>query len=233
MTKLTDKINIAIDGFSSCGKSSFARAIANDLNYLYIDSGAMYRTVTLYAIENGLVENTTIDETNLQNQLQHIHISFENSGGVLTTFLNNRNVEKLIRGKEVSDLVSFVSKLTFVREFLVEQQQQIGKDKGVVMDGRDIGTVVFPHAEIKIYMTASAEIRAERRYKELVEKNMPAVYEDVLENIKQRDTNDLNRLNSPLLQAEDAIVLDNSYMSFSEQMVWFNNILKEKGLTFG
>ena len=230
MITLKKKINIAVDGFSSCGKSSYAKSIANELAYIYIDSGAMYRAVTLYAIENGLLKEKKINEDGLERIISNIQISFTYQNKNITTFLNGRNVEKQIRDREVSDAVSLISKLDFVRKYLVHQQQIIGAEKGVVMDGRDIGTVVFPDAEIKIYMTASAEIRAQRRFKELQEKHMTANYDDVLQNIKLRDENDINRSNSPLLQADDAIVLDNSHMAFDEQMVWFKDLLISKDL---
>ena len=228
---LNKSINIAIDGFSSCGKSSYAKLIAKKLNYIYIDSGAMYRSVALYAIQKNLVNGNHVDEEALKPLLQAIKISFtRDSEGSINAILNGENVERKIRGTEVSSLVSEVSKLRSVREYLVQQQQQLGKEKCVVMDGRDIGTVVFPNAEVKIFMTAKAEIRAQRRFDELKGKGMEATYEEVLKNIKMRDENDLSREIDPLKKADDAMVLDNSEMSFEEQMEWFVNVLKEKNI---
>ncbi|MCG8697527.1 MAG: (d)CMP kinase [Bacteroidales bacterium] len=228
---LNKSINIAIDGFSSCGKSSYAKLIAKKLNYIYIDSGAMYRSVALYAIQKNLVNGNHVDEEALKPLLQAIKISFtRDSEGNINAILNGENVERKIRGTEVSSLVSEVSKLRSVREYLVQQQQQLGKEKCVVMDGRDIGTVVFPNAEVKIFMTAKAEIRAQRRFDELKGKGMEATYEEVLKNIKMRDENDLSREIDPLKKADDAMVLDNSEMSFEEQMEWFVNVLKEKNI---
>ena len=215
------KIIVAIDGFSSCGKSTMAKDLAAKTGYVYIDSGAMYRAISLFCIREGLINAGVIDELSLKKRLNDISIRFEpNEKGEMNTFLNGENVEKYIRTLEVSNAASRVSAIGFVRAKLVEYQQKLGSEKGVVMDGRDIGTVVFPNAELKIFVTASAEIRAERRYKELLQKGEKVCLEDVLANVKERDERDQNRTESPLRQAEDAIVLDNSYMTQEEQMEW-------------
>lgn len=226
--KLNQKIIIAIDGFSSCGKSSFAKLIAKELNYLFIDTGAMYRAVSLYAIEQGAV-NGELNHEKLISGLKDIKIHFKRQKDKVCTFLNNRNVEDEIRGVEVSNFVSEVSKIREVREYLVNQQQEMGKQKGIVMDGRDIGTVVFPKAELKIYMTATSDVRAKRRYDELTEKGLIISLEEIKKNIEDRDHNDQNRSESPLKQADDAYVLDNSFMTFEEQMNWFYEIIRSKG----
>lgn len=226
--ELKQKIVIAIDGFSSCGKSSFAKLIAKDLNYIFIDTGAMYRAVSLFAIEHGLV-NGELNHGKLISSLEKIKIHFERTEEKVCTYLNEKNVEDEIRGVEVSNLVSEVSKIKEVREYLVSLQQGMGKQKGIVMDGRDIGTVVFPEAEVKIYMTASSDVRAKRRYDELTEKGLKVSLEEIKKNIEERDYNDQNRTVSPLKQADDAYVLDNSYMTFAEQMDWFYEIIKSKG----
>ncbi len=222
---------IAVDGYSSSGKSTFAKAIAKKLGYLYIDSGAMYRAVTLYSLQNGIIEDHNIDQKKLSRNLDRIKIEFRFNKQTRRndTYLNGKNVEEGIRGIRVSDHVSDISKIKFVREKMVEFQQEMGKDKGIVMDGRDIGTVVFPDAELKIFMTAGVEIRAERRYKELIEKGLSVSFEQVRENIVKRDRIDENRKESPLRKAEDAIVLDNSHMTPDEQMVWFNSVLIKMG----
>ena len=218
---MNKKIIVAIDGFSSCGKSSMAKDLAAKTAYLYIDSGAMYRAVSLFCIREGLIKNEFIDETSLKNRLNDIHICFApDENGEMNTFLNAENVEKYIRTLEVSNAASRISAIGFVRAKLVEYQQELGKEKAVVMDGRDIGTVVFPNAELKIFVTASAEIRAERRYKELLQKGENVHFDDVLANVKERDERDQNRTESPLRKADDAIVLDNSYMTREEQMEW-------------
>jgi cytidylate kinase len=213
------KINIAIDGFSSCGKSTMAKDIAKELKYLYLDTGAMYRTVTLYAIRNKIISKTHFDKKTLINELNNIEISFKYNSKDLKSdiFLNGENVENKIRSLEVSNLVSEISQLPEVRKKMVKQQQQIAKNKGVVMDGRDIGTVVLTDAELKIFMIADAKVRAERRYKELAEKGDNVSLEDIIENINKRDYLDQNRKESPLKQAEDAVVLDNTYVTQEEQ----------------
>ena len=216
------KITIAIDGFSSCGKSTMAKDLAREIGYIYIDSGAMYRAVTLYCIENGLFEGKAIDLEALEKRINDINISFELDAttGRPRTRLNGQDVEDRIRTMEVSSRVSIIAAIGFVREALVAQQQTMGKEKGIVMDGRDIGTTVFPDAELKIFVTASAEIRAERRYKELQEKGEKADFAEILANVKERDRIDQTRDVSPLRQAEDAILLDNSNLSLSEQKAW-------------
>lgn len=222
------KIIIAIDGYSSCGKSSFAKSIASELGYVFIDTGAMYRAVTYHAITNGMVEGGIINTKLLTESLDSIDLCFEVNS--LTSkseiCINGVSVEDKIRSMEVSDLVSAVSAIGSVRAFLVLKQQLIGRDKGVVMDGRDIGTVVFPDAELKIFMTASPRVRAERRYKELIGKGENVSFEDILKNIEQRDFIDTTREISPLKQAADAIVLDNSNMTIYQQMEWVMNIIK-------
>ena len=221
---------IAVDGFSSCGKSTFAKAIARKLAYAYIDTGAMYRVVTLYALQNGLMKKQDIQLQVLIDRLDDIHISFRRNPetGQNEAYLNGQCVEREIRGIEVSDSVSEISAVKEVRQKLVAMQQAMGKDKAVVMDGRDIGTNVFPDADIKIFMTATPEIRAQRRYDELIQKGMPASMEEISANITKRDHIDQTREESPLRQADDAIVLDNSNMTPDEQMVWFEEIIKDK-----
>ncbi len=217
------KIIVAVDGFSSCGKSSIARSLAAALGYIYIDTGAMYRAATLYALAHNIfTAEGSIDEGALRSALSNIHISFEYNPSTQRsdTLLNGTNVEREIRGMEVSSRVSMIAALPFVREAMVVEQRAIGKDKGLVMDGRDIGTTVFPDAELKIFVTASEEVRAERRYKELREKNMHTDYEEVLRNIRQRDELDTNRSISPLRKADDAVILDNSAMTIEEQNRW-------------
>jgi len=213
------KINIAIDGFSSCGKSTMAKDIAKELEYLYLDTGAMYRTVTLYAINNNIISTNHFDKEALIKELNNIDISFQYNSKDLKSdvFLNGKNVESEIRSLEVSNLVSEISQLPEVRKKMVKQQQQIAQNKGVVMDGRDIGTVVLKDAELKIFMIADAEVRAERRYKELVEKGDEVSLEEIIENINKRDYLDQNRKESPLKQADDAVVLDNTLVTQEEQ----------------
>ncbi len=225
------KLTIAVDGYSSCGKSTFAKRIAEELGYIYIDSGAMYRAVTLYCLEQGLIRNGKVDETGLVSVLGKVDIDFtaDNTQGRYLVRLNGRIVEEEIRSMKVSDLVSPVSKIGEVRAKLVGLQRSIQGENGVVMDGRDIGTVVFPDADIKIFMTADPHIRAERRYLELKEKGVPASLEKVEQNIRERDDIDENRLISPLKKAADALVLDNSHMNVEEQMEWFRNLLKIHG----
>ena len=217
------KITIAIDGHSSCGKSTMAKDLARRVGYIYVDTGAMYRSVTLYALRNQLFrEDGTILTDELQQQMENIHISFQLNPetGRPDTYLNGECVEQLIRSLEVSSHVSPIAALGFVREAMVAQQQEMGQGGGVVMDGRDIGTVVFPDAELKIFVTASAEVRAQRRYDELKEKGMPADYADILKNVQERDYIDSHREVSPLRQAPDALLLDNSTMTIAEQNEW-------------
>ena len=223
MDKSVKKIVIAIDGFSSCGKSTFAKAIAARLGYIFIDTGAMYRAVTLCALNQGLVGDQSVDEAAVVAMLDRVNISFKfnSERGASDVYVNGECVEREIRTIEVSSCVSRISSIREVREKLVALQQQMGCDRGVVMDGRDIGTVVFPDAELKIFMTADPKVRAERRYAELTAKGDKVTMEEILENVISRDNADMTRAISPLRQAEDAIVLDNSYMSVEEQMAWF------------
>ena len=217
------KITIAIDGHSSCGKSTMAKDLAREVGYIYVDTGAMYRSVTLYALRKGLFEDDgTVKTSELEAEMPNIHISFElnKETGRPDTYLNGECVEKEIRSLEVSSHVSPIAAIGFVRKALVAQQQQMGKDKGVVMDGRDIGTVVFPDAELKVFVTASAKVRAQRRYDELQAKGMPADFDDILKNVEERDYIDSHREESPLRQAEDALLLDNSDMTIPEQKQW-------------
>ena len=209
------KITIAIDGFSSCGKSTMAKNLAKEIGYIYVDSGAMYRAVTLFALRNSIFTADGIDEKKLQSLIPNIIISFvlDPATGLPQTCLNGENVESEIRNMEVSSHVSPIAALGFVREEMVKQQQAMGKQKGIVMDGRDIGTTVFPDAELKIFVTASAEVRAERRYKELQGKGQNPNYDEILKNVVERDYLDMNREVSPLRQAYDAILLDNSHMT--------------------
>lgn len=214
-------IVIALDGHSACGKSTLAKALARELKYVYIDSGAMYRAVTFYAMEEGLIiEGEDINRERIVNNLQNINISFNYNSrtGKSETFLNGNNVEEIIRTIEVSRNVSEVSKIKEVREKLVEFQQKLGKNKSIVMDGRDIGTTVFPSAKLKLWITANNEIRVARRYKELLEKGYKVSLQDVEENVAQRDYEDSNRKESPLVKAEDAVVLDNSHLSKEETL---------------
>ena len=217
------KIVIAIDGFSSCGKSTFAKAIAARLGYIFIDTGAMYRAVTLHALREGAIADGKVSEQMVLSLLPHINITFRFNAerGASDVYVNGENVEQQIRSIEVSNAVSSISSIGAVREKLVALQQQMGKERGVVMDGRDIGTVVFPDAELKIYMTADAQVRAERRYNELTAKGDKVTLEEILENVISRDNADMTRAISPLRKADDAIILDNSYMSVEEQMAWF------------
>ena len=216
------KITIAIDGHSSCGKSTMAKDLAREVGYVYVDTGAMYRCVTLYALRHGLFTDEGIQEEALRKAMPEIQITFRFNAekGRPDTYLNGELVEDLIRSMEVSNHVSPIATLGFVREAMVAQQQQMGKDKGVVMDGRDIGTVVFPDAELKIFVTASAEVRAQRRYDELKGKGMEADYEEILKNVQERDYIDAHRAVSPLRKADDAIELDNSHMTIAEQKAW-------------
>lgn len=217
------KITIAIDGFSSCGKSTMAKDLAREVGYIYVDTGAMYRSVTLYALRNGFFgDDNTIDTKGLEADMDKINISFKlnTETGKPDTYLNGECVEKEIRSMDVSSRVSPIATLPFVRSALVAQQQKMGQDKGIVMDGRDIGTTVFPDAELKVYVTASPEVRAQRRYDELQAKGMPADFEDILKNVKERDYIDSHREVSPLRKADDALELDNSNMTIAEQKQW-------------
>ena len=212
-------ITIAIDGFSSTGKSTLAKQLAQHLGYVYVDTGAMYRAITFFAMQNGYISNDFFDKETLVNALPSIKLHFEFNAelGFAEMFLNNTNVEKEIRTLEVSNFVSKVAEVSQVRSKLVEQQKEMGKNKAIVMDGRDIGTVVFPDAELKIFMTASAETRAQRRFVELEAKGDEVTYEEVLENVQKRDYIDTHRDDSPLVMANDAIEIDNSYLNKEEQ----------------
>ena len=225
------KITIAIDGHSSCGKSTMAKDLAREVGYIYVDTGAMYRSVTLYALRKGLFEeDEAVKTSELEAEMPNIHISFElnKETGRPDTYLNGECVEKEIRSLEVSSHVSPIATIGFVRKALVAQQQQMGKDKGVVMDGRDIGTVVFPDAELKVFVTASAKVRAQRRFDELQAKGMPADFDDILKNVEERDYIDSHREESPLRQAEDALLLDNSDMTIPEQKQWLLERFRER-----
>lgn len=211
------KISIAIDGFSSCGKSTMAKELAKAISYIYVDTGAMYRVVALAALRAGVMKSGDVDEEKLKECVNTLDISLDANARV---YLNGEDVESEIRGLEVSNWVSKISAVGFVREKLLDIQRELGAQKGVVMDGRDIGTVVLPDAELKIFVTADADVRAKRRYDELLRKGSPATYEEVLENIKMRDYNDVNRKVSPLVQAPDALLLDNSYMTIEQQNSW-------------
>ena len=214
------KLTIAIDGFSSCGKSTVAKELAKKLGYIYVDTGAMYRAVTLYCMRNGLIDdNGTVDEVGLKKDIANIGISFiyDKQTSKNTTVLNGEVVEDEIRRIEVSNKVSYVSRIDFVRTQMVKLQQDMGRDGGVVMDGRDIGTVVFPNADLKIFMTASPEVRAQRRFDELTAKGEKVTFDEILENVNQRDYLDQHREVSPLRQADDAHVVDNSNMTREEQ----------------
>ena len=222
------QITIAIDGHSSCGKSTMAKALARRVGYVYVDTGAMYRSVTLYALRHGLfAADGSINTETLRAAMADIVIDQRLIDGTTTTFLNGENVEREIRSLEVSNHVSPIAALDFVRTALVAQQQRMGQDGGIVMDGRDIGTVVFPHAELKIFVTASAEVRARRRYDELQQKGMPADYEAILKNVEERDYIDSHREVSPLRQAPDALLLDNSHMTIAEQDEWLMQRFRE------
>lgn len=225
------KITIAIDGFSSCGKSTMAKDLAREVGYIYVDTGAMYRAVTLFAMRNDVFDaEGNIDETRLKALLPDVKLTFQlnNETKLPEVCLNGENVERYIRTLEVSQHVSPIAALPFVREKLVEQQQAMGNEKGIVMDGRDIGTVVFPNAELKIFVTASAEIRAQRRFKELETKGMPADFDEILQNVEQRDYIDTHRETSPLRQADDALILDNSHLTIAEQKAWLMEKFNER-----
>lgn len=224
------KIVIAIDGFSSTGKSTIAKKLANKLSYIYVDTGAMYRAVTYFALENDFIGDDFFNSERLIENLNEITITFKYSDikGFAEVYLNDKNIESDIRTLRVSQFVSPIATLSEVRRKLVEQQQLMGKDKGIVMDGRDIGTVVFPDAELKIFMTASAKTRAKRRYKELLERGHNLSYEDVLENVTNRDRIDSTREDSPLVKADDAIEIDNSDLTIEEQLETILNLAAHK-----
>lgn len=234
------KIIIAIDGHSSCGKSTMAKQLAKEIGYVYVDTGAMYRAVTLYALQNHMIADDGIKEEELKTAIDggNIQISFRlnTETGRPDTYLNGENVEEEIRQMAVSNHVSPIAALPFVRALLTEQQQEMGKEKGIVMDGRDIGTAVFPHAELKVFVTASPEVRAQRRYDELMHKAKTQAekdalnYADILKNVEERDYIDSHRDVSPLRQAEDAVVLDNSNMTIPEQNAWLIARFKERAL---
>ncbi len=212
------KIIVAIDGLSSCGKSTMAKELAKNVGYVYVDTGAMYRAVSLYCIRQGWMTADSINETELEKHIGSINISFKTTpDGRQETYLNGENVEREIRTLEVANGASRVRTIGFVRRELVRQQQRMGLEKGIVMDGRDIGTVVFPEAELKVFVTASADVRAQRRYDELVTKGQAEDFEAVLANVKERDERDTNRVESPLKQAHDALLIDNSLLTKTEQ----------------
>ena len=226
-----NKIIVAIDGFSSCGKSTIAKELARYAGYIYVDTGAMYRAVSLYAIRNGWITQTFINEEELQKHVHELKITFKtDERGEQQTWLNGENVEKEIRTLEVANGASRVSTLGFVRRELVRQQQLMGQEKGIVMDGRDIGTVVFPEAELKIYLTASPEVRARRRYDEMVEKGENPDYNEVLANVRERDHRDQNRSESPLKKADDAIEIDNSTLTREQQREKIRKLFDDKTL---
>lgn len=227
---MSKRIVIAVDGFSSCGKSSFAKLIAKRLSYLYIDSGAMYRAVTLGFIQNKWIENSVVKQSNLLSNIKSLEVGFSLNPITKSfeTTLNGVVVEEQIRTIGVASLVSVVAAIPEVRERMVELQRKLGVSKGIVMDGRDIGTVVFPDAELKIFMTADPKIRAERRLKELVEKGQSVNFAEILANIEERDHLDQTRDVSPLRKADDAVILDNSHMTIDEQMFWVENLIMEK-----
>jgi cytidylate kinase len=225
------KIIVAVDGYSSCGKSTMAKELARETGYIYVDTGAMYRAVSLFCIRKNLLTNDTIDEAGVEEQLNKMHLEFKlNTDGKADMYLNGENVESLIRTLEVANGASRISTLGFVRRELVRQQQLMGLQKGIVMDGRDIGTVVFPQAELKIFLTASPEIRAQRRMDEMTAKGETVNYEDVLANVKERDYRDVNRAESPLRKADDAIEIDNSHLTPTEQQAILRTLFTEKTL---
>ncbi len=230
---MTKKITIAIDGFSSTGKSTLAKQLAKHLGYIYVDTGAMYRAVAFFAMQNNLISVNVFDKIELVNKLKDIVLEFKFNSelGFAEMYLNGQNVEKEIRTIEVSGFVSKVAEISEVRSKLVEQQQEMGKNKAIVMDGRDIGTVVFPDAELKVFMTASAATRAQRRYDELLQKGDSVTYEEVLKNVEERDYIDTHREDSPLVMADDAVEIDNSHLTREEQfgavLDLVNAIIKE------
>lgn len=225
------KITIAIDGFSSCGKSTMAKMLAKEVGYIYVDTGAMYRAVTLFAMRNGMIApNGEVNRDELKQKMQTLRVEFKlnEQTGRTETYLNGENVENEIRGMEVSSHVSAIAAIDFVRTALVEQQQRMGRDKGIVMDGRDIGTVVFPDAELKVFVTASAEIRAQRRFDELKGKGVEANFDEILNNVQQRDYIDSHREVSPLRKADDAIELDNGELTIAQQLQWLVERFEER-----
>jgi hypothetical protein len=225
------KITIAIDGFSSCGKSTMAKELAKKIGYIYVDTGAMYRSVTLFAMRHGLFNaDGSVKTDALKQQMSNIDITFKfnEKAGRPDTYLNGECVEEAIRTLEVSNHVSPIAAIPFVRAAMVARQQRMGRDKGIVMDGRDIGTTVFPEAELKVFVTASAEVRARRRYDELKEKGMPADFDDILKNVQERDYIDSHREVSPLRKAADAIELDNSHMTIAEQNDWLMRQVEQR-----
>jgi len=222
---------IAVDGHSSTGKSTFAKLIASRYGLIYVDTGALYRGVTLYAIENSLIDsNNIIDETSLKDALEKLELSFRPTGvdGATELFIGERNIERIIRGLKVSSKVSFIASLPMVRSYVDTILAKYGRSGGVIMDGRDIGTVVFPNAEIKIFMTASAEVRAKRRYKEMISRGENPNFESVLANVKERDYLDENRDTAPLKRAPDALLLDNSSMTIEDQLKWFEQLIAKQ-----
>ena len=225
------KITIAIDGLSSCGKSTMAKMLAKEVGYIYVDTGAMYRAVTLFAMQNNMIApDGHVDREALKAKMDTLRVEFKLNPetGKAETYLNGENVEREIRGMEVSGHVSAIAAIDFVRTALVAQQQRMGHDKGIVMDGRDIGTVVFPDAELKVFVTASAEVRAQRRFDELVGKGMEANYDDILRNVQERDYKDSHREVSPLRKADDAIELDNGQLTIAQQLQWLVDRFEEK-----
>jgi CMP/dCMP kinase len=233
--KKSNTIVIAIDGHSSTGKSTVAKALSDRLGFTYIDTGAMYRAVTLFAMQNGIISNGILDQARLEEQIGRIGISFAETqpGSAPQIHLNSRCVENDIRSLEVASYVSTVSAIKSVREKLVSLQRDMAASGSIILDGRDIGTVVFPGADLKIFMTAPVDIRAKRRYDELIAKGSDVAYQDVYDNVAERDRQDENRAESPLRKAHDALVLDNSAMCKDEQLVWILNKMQEKGLVAG
>ena len=231
MTMIKEGTIIAVDGHSSTGKSTFAKLIASRYGLIYVDTGALYRGVTLYAIENSLIDsNNIIDESSLKDALEKLELSFRPTGvdGATELFIGERNIERIIRGLEVSSKVSFIASLPMVRSYVDTILAKYGRSGGVIMDGRDIGTVVFPNAEIKIFMTASAEVRAKRRYKEMISRGENPNFESVLANVKERDYLDENRDTAPLKRAPDALLLDNSSMTIEDQLKWFEQLIAKQ-----
>jgi cytidylate kinase len=227
---MTDKIIIAIDGFASTGKSTLAKRLAKHLNYIYVDSGSMYRAITYYALTNNYLPFNDTNLSDFSKELPSINLNFvfNSNLGYSEIFLNGNNVEKEIRSIEVSNHVSSVATVSFIRKHMVNLQKEISLNKGVVMDGRDIGSVVFPNAELKLFLNASAEVRAKRRYSEYIKQNVNVDYSEVLNNLQTRDLDDSNRQDSPLIVANDAIEIDNSFMTINEQLILVKNILKDK-----
>lgn len=227
------KIIIAIDGYSSCGKSTIAKALANKLGYNYLDTGSMYRVVTLYCLQNKIISKKKIDEKKVVNALKKIKLSFEFNAHTKSSevFLNGKNVEREIRTMEVSERVSAISSIKKVREKMVALQREIAKDKGVVMDGRDIGTNVFPSAELKVFMTADVEVRTQRRLDELTSKGNQVTFEEVKKNLESRDYQDIHRKENPLIKADDAIVLDNTDLNKEQQLEFVLKLINDWMLT--